>query len=101
MAVSELDIWRSANLYVTRYGADAEVQAAIQADTRHNRFGRIKQRLQIVQQADKLRRPLVCRHRLQEAIGNGRPDAGDSVGNALRLALRSGPDRDHAVCRDM
>ena len=32
MAVSELDIWRSANLYISRYGADAEIQAAMQAD---------------------------------------------------------------------
>ena len=30
--IPDIDIWRSANLYVRRYGADAEVQAAIQAD---------------------------------------------------------------------
>ena len=30
--ILELDIWRSANLYVKRYGDDAAVHAAMQAD---------------------------------------------------------------------
>ena len=32
MPISNLDIYRSANLFVRRYGADAEVQAAMRAD---------------------------------------------------------------------
>ena len=30
--VPDIDIWRGANLYAKRHGADAEVQAAMQAD---------------------------------------------------------------------
>ena len=37
--VPDIDIWRSANLYVKRYGADAEVQAAMQADAEESRRG--------------------------------------------------------------
>ena len=30
--VPDIDIWRSANLYVKRYGPEAEVRAAMRAD---------------------------------------------------------------------
>ncbi len=32
MPVNDIDIWRSANLYVQRYGDDAAIHAAMQAD---------------------------------------------------------------------
>lgn len=30
--ISDLDIWRAANLLIVRYGADAEIEAATRAD---------------------------------------------------------------------